>query len=241
MTEKNLKTYFNWSTGKDASLAYYYLLKDKNYQIDMLVTSINSHYNRVSMHGLRRELLEKQAEEMGLLLRTIELPEQPTMEVYNTKMEETVSQLKLEGYTHCGFGDIFLEDLRAYREEQLATFDIHGCFPLWKKDTKALLLELLELGFKAVVVCIKSELLDVSFIGRQVDESFINDLPENVDPCGENGEFHTFCYDGPIFKNPIRFSLGEKVYKAYRSPKEDSNSENASSMGFWFCDLELLH
>ena len=117
---KKLKTYFNWSTGKDASLAFYYLQKDKKYHIDRLVTSINSHYDRVSMHGLRRELLIQQAKEIGLPLTTIELPEQPSMEEYNEKMSAIVTTLKSNGYSHCGFGDIFLEDLRIYREQQLA-------------------------------------------------------------------------------------------------------------------------
>lgn len=235
MTEK-LKTYFNWSTGKDASLAYYYLQKDENYQIDRLVTSINAHYNRVSMHGLRRELLVKQAQEIGLPLTTIELPEQPSMEEYNKKMSNVVTTLTSKGYTHCGFGDIFLEDLRVYREQQLAQHNIKCCFPLWKRDTKVLISDFLELGFKAIVICIKSKLLDESFVGREIDQNFINDLPENVDACGENGEFHTFCYDGPIFKNPVQFTIGEKTYREYKSPSKD---KKGTSIGFWFCDLLL--
>lgn len=236
---KKLKTYFNWSTGKDASLAYYYLQKDEKYQIDRFVTSINTHHDRVSMHGLRRELLVKQAQEIGLPVTTIELPEEPTMEVYNNEMERVVTKLEREGYSHCGFGDIFLEDLRSYREEQLKQFNIKCCFPLWKRDSKELLEEFINLGFKAVVLCIKSELLDVSFVGREIDKNFINDLPDNVDPCGENGEFHTFCYDGPIFTNPVKFVVGEKVYREYKNPKKENKSKNYNPMGFWFCDLKL--
>ena len=231
---KKQKTYFNWSTGKDASLAYYHLLKDERFQIDKLVTSINAHHDRVSMHGLRRELLEKQAQVIGLPLATIELPEEPTIEVYNLEMERTLTKLKSERYTHTGFGDIFLEDLRVYRENQLNQFGIHCSFPLWKRDTKEVIEEFIDLGFKAVVICNKSELLDESFTGREIDRDFINDLPSNVDPCGENGEFHTFCYDGPIFKKPVEFEIGEKIYREYKNPKKE---ENKSSMGFWFCDL----
>ncbi|MBJ2176476.1 adenine nucleotide alpha hydrolase [Aureibaculum sp. A20] len=234
---KKLKTYFNWSTGKDASLAYYYLKKDERYQINRLVTAINTHHNRVSMHGLRRELLVKQAQEIGLPITTIELPVEPSMEVYNNEMERVVTQLQLDGYTHCGFGDIYLEDLRIYREEQLNPYNIKCNFPLWQRDTKELIEEFLNLGFKAIVICIKSELLDASFVGRVIDHNFINDLPDNVDPCGENGEFHTFCYDGPIFKNSIKFEVGEKVYREYKNPKKENNN---NSMGFWFCDLKLI-
>ncbi|CAM3576556.1 adenine nucleotide alpha hydrolase [Zobellia roscoffensis] len=233
---KKRKTYFNWSTGKDASLALYHLQKDSNYDIDQLVTSINSHHDRVSMHGLRRELLLKQIQEIGLPVTTIELPEEPTMEVYNTQMERVVTKLQSEGYSHCGFGDIFLEDLRDYREEHLKKYNIECCFPLWKRDTKELIEEFLDLGFKAVVICIKLDVLDASFVGREIDKSFIKDLPDNVDPCGENGEFHTFCYDGPIFKNPVKFRTGEKVFRAYKNPQKD-NEQDTETIGFWFCDL----
>lgn len=234
---QKLRTYFNWSTGKDAALAFYYLQKDERFQINMLLTSINAHYNRVSMHGLRRELLEEQIHNLGLPLTTIELPEEPSMAVYESKIENAVKKLQSEGYTHSGFGDIFLTDLRDYRENHLKNFNIKCCFPIWQRDTKELINEFLDLGFKAIVVCIKSELLDVSFVGREIDENFINDLPENVDPCGENGEFHTFCYDGPIFKTPIKFTIGEKTYREYKTPKQDSELQNNKQMGFWFCDI----
>jgi len=229
------KTYFNWSTGKDASLALYKLQQRPEFNIDLLVTSINAHHNRVSMHGLRRSLLEKQAAAIGLPLRTIELPEEPTMEVYAAKMTETVTALKAEGYTTTGFGDIFLEDLRTYREQQLQPFDIQCQFPLWKQDTKKILQEMLSLGFRTIVICVKAEFLDETFVGREIDQNFINDLPGNVDPCGEHGEFHTFCFDGPIFKHPIGFEIGEKIYREYKRPKGDASSEK--DMGFWFCDL----
>ncbi|UTW62556.1 adenine nucleotide alpha hydrolase [bacterium SCSIO 12741] len=230
---QNQKAYFNWSSGKDASLALYYLQQEGLLEVDQLLTSVNGHHNRVSMHGLRRELLERQAKSIGLPLSVIELPEEPTMEDYNRIMEQSVLSLKGQGYSHCGFGDIFLEDLRSYREEQLKPFGITSHFPLWKRDTRELIYDFLDKGFKAVVVCIKSELLEESFVGRDIDESFLNDLPANVDPCGENGEFHTFCYDGPIFQYPILFDLGEHVFREYKNP--DTTSKE--SLGFWFCDL----
>jgi len=229
------KTYFNWSTGKDASLALYKLQQHPEFDVDLLVTSINAHHDRVSMHGLRRSLMEQQTTAIGLPLQTIELPESPTMEVYNNIMSDTINTLKQQGYTQAGFGDIFLEDLRTYREQQLQAYGIQCQFPLWKKDTKILLQELLDLGFRTIVICVKAELLDESFVGREIDQEFIKDLPDTVDPCGENGEFHTFCFDGPIFKTPVSFEIGEKVYREYQRPKGDASS--SKEMGFWFCDL----
>ncbi|QNK63379.1 adenine nucleotide alpha hydrolase [Pedobacter sp. PAMC26386] len=234
-----LKTYFNWSTGKDSALALHYLLKDKNYNIEHLLTSVNRQHNRVSMHGLRRELLQEQIKSLNLPYSTIELPEQPSMQEYEGLMEKEVSQLQQQGFTHAAFGDIFLEDLRKYREQQLSALNVKAVFPLWKKDTRQLLTEFIDLGFKSILICVKSDLLDSAFAGRIIDKDFIKDLPPNVDVCGENGEFHTFCFDGPIFKNPIPFEVGEKVYREYKTPKSDSCSTEPvkSNSGFWFCDL----
>jgi uncharacterized protein (TIGR00290 family) len=236
-----LKTYFNWSTGKDSALALHYLLQDKNYSIEHLLTSVNAHHDRVSMHGLRRELLQQQINALGITNSTIELPEQPNMAEYETVMKETVAGLRQQGFNYAAFGDIFLEDLKIYREKQLSAFNIRAVFPLWKKDTKQLLNEFIELGFKAILVCTNAALLDESFAGRIIDKDFIKDLPANVDACGENGEFHTFCFDGPIFKNPIRFAIGEKIYREYKTPenKEDNcfTPTQKTNMGFWFCDL----
>ncbi len=229
------KTYFNWSSGKDAAYAFYLLQQDKKYGIEQLVTSVNSKFNRVSMHGLRRELLEEQAKQIGLPLHTVELPEQPNMEEYNAILTKCVLKLQKRGYAFAGFGDIFLEDLRTYRENQLAPYAINCIFPLWKKNTKTIITDFLSIGFKSIVICIDLNLLDVSFLGRIIDKNFINDLPSNVDPCGENGEFHTFCFDGPIFKKPINFTLGEKVYREYKLGNKDADTN--TSMGFWFIDL----
>ena len=234
------KTYFNWSSGKDSALALYHLLQDEQYAVSELITTVNSHYNRVSMHGLRKELLMAQTKVMGIPASIIELPEMPSMEVYEQKMLETVSRLKYDGFTHSAFGDIFLEDLKGYREEQLAKQNLKAVFPIWKRDTKELLNEFLDLGFKTVVVCANSKYFDDHFVGTIIDKHFIDNLPKGVDPCGENGEFHTFCFDGPIFKNPIPFSIGEKVYREYDSPKADNDSVCKSGnekYGVWYCDL----
>ncbi|WP_067148478.1 Dph6-related ATP pyrophosphatase [Pseudotamlana agarivorans] len=236
------KIYFNWSSGKDSALALYHLLQDENYAIDALITTVNSHYNRVSMHGLRKELLQAQTDAINIPARLIELPEMPSMEVYEQKMKETVTQLKNEGFTHSAFGDIFLEDLRVYRENQLAKQGFKAVFPIWKRDTKALLNEFLDLGFKTIIVCANSKYFGEDFVGTVIDKDFIANLPEGVDPCGENGEFHTFCFDGPIFNKPIPFTIGEKVLREYNRPKTNDDDDNicksdSEKYGVWYCDL----
>ena len=229
-----IKTLLSWSSGKDAALTLYYLRQDHQYDVQALLTSVNKHHDRVSMHGLRRSLLEQQVEALSIPAVTVELPEQPDMQQYEREMETAFRQFRDSGITHAAFGDIFLEDLRAYREQQLQEIGLHGVFPIWKRDSKELVCEFLDLGFRAVVVCVNAGSLDESFVGRDIDQSFLDDLPEGVDPCGENGEFHTFCYDGPIFNKPVEFDLGEKVYREYESP---SASQNKDRIGFWFCDL----
>lgn len=233
------KTFLNWSSGKDAALALHYLQQDPAFEVAHLLTSVNAHFDRVSMHGLRRELLEMQLQAVGLPWSTVELPEMPDMEVYEQKMLEALRPLRAEGFTHAAFGDIFLEDLRAYREKQLANIGFEACFPLWKKDSRVLMEEFITLGFKAVIVCAKAELLGESFLGRELDTDFLADLPEGIDPCGENGEFHTFCYDGPIFQQPVKFRLGEKTLKEYDAPKQDEVHDNKQKVGFWYQDLLL--
>jgi len=179
-----------------------------------------------------------------LPLHKIEFPAKVTMEDYSNTMREEVTQLCTDGYTHGAFGDIFLEDLRTYRDEQLEEVGVKGVYPLWKKDTKALLKEFIDLGFKAITVCVNAKHLDESFCGRVIDASFIEDLPGTVDVCGENGEFHTFVYDGPIFKKPISFTLGEKVLRGYdKAGNDDDNcfvdedDQKSWDTAFWYCDL----
>ena len=196
------------------------------------------------MHGVREELLEKQAESIGLPLQKLVLPDQPSMTAYEEQMMQTMGHLQKENFTHSLFGDIFLEDLKTYRETQLAKVQMKAVFPLWKRDTTELIHEFIDLGFKTIVVCVKSAEMDKSFAGRVIDKDFLKDLPYNVDPCGENGEFHTFVFDGPIFKNQFDFRIGEKVFREYKAPanKRDDcfiDKPESSSMGFWFCDLSI--
>ncbi len=239
------KALFNWSSGKDSALALYKILQDNKYEISYLLTSVNQQFQRISMHGVRVELLEQQAKNIGLPLEIMQIPEMPTMEAYEEVVQITLSKLKKQGITHSIFGDIFLEDLRKYREEKLAEMDFEGVFPLWKIPTQDLIQEFIGLGFKTIVVCVNERFLDKSFVGRIIDQDFINDLPENVDVCGENGEFHTFTFDGPIFSKPIAFEIGEVVYRKYEKPKEedssdtacDTSSSDAFDYGFWYCDL----
>ncbi|MBQ4819362.1 diphthine--ammonia ligase [Aquimarina sp. MMG016] len=236
------KTYFNWSSGKDSALALYHIFKNSDYQISTLVTTVNSDYGRVSMHGLREKLLDQQVRSINLPITKIQLPAQVSMASYNEVMLKKVSYLKEQGYTHCVFGDIFLEDLKEYREKQLQNVGIQGVFPLWRKNTKDLLLEFIKLGFKAITVCVNAKYLDKSFCGRLLDESFLKDLPSDVDPCGENGEFHTFVFDGPIFKEPIQFEIGEKVRRSYEPSKDEDDNCFADQdvswdTSFWYCDL----
>ena len=235
------KTYINWSGGKDSSLALYYLIQQKEYDIQLLLTSVNAVHDRVSMHGVRRTLLNAQAASLNIPLTTIELPEEPDMVTYEAILNERISIIKQEGFTHTIFGDIFLEDLRKYREDKLAQTAITAIFPLWKIDTVKLMKDFLALGFKAIVVCVNEQYLNKSFCGRIIDEQFVKELPANVDVCGENGEYHTFVFDGPIFNTPINFTKGEIVYKEYKAPSNTidicNQSATVKQYGFWFCDL----
>ncbi len=236
-----ITAYMNWSGGKDSALCLYKALETNQYNITCLLTSVNAVHNRISMHGVRRSLLQAQAESIGIPLQTIELPEQPNMTEYEQGVLMKVNELKQSGCTHAIFGDIFLEDLKVYREKKLEEVNIECVFPLWKIDTTALVKEFISLGFKSVIVCVNDKYLDKSFCGRIIDQSFLDDLPADVDPCGENGEFHSFVFDGPIFKNPIPFVKGEIVYRQYDAPTNTDNNEHSkvqsSQYGFYFCDL----
>jgi uncharacterized protein (TIGR00290 family) len=236
-----MRSYMNWSGGKDSSLCLHRILGDRKYQVDCLLTSVNSMHNRISMHGVRRELLEAQANSLGIPLDTVELPEQPAMKEYEQAMKGKTSFLKSKGCDYAIFGDIFLEDLRRYREQKLDELNICCVFPLWKISTRELMKEFLELGYKGILVCINEECLDKNFCGRLIDKSLLNDLPENVDVCGENGEYHSYVYDGPIFRYPIHFHKGETVYRRFTAPENSSGAartvDHPSTYGFYFCDL----
>lgn len=223
---------FNWSGGKDSALALYHTLKNPDFEVSHLMTSVNSEADRISMHGVRRSMLEAQVAAIGLPLSLLSLPGEISMEDYDALMRKQMTRFIDQGITHSVFGDIFLEDLKQYREQRLAEVGLKGHFPLWKRDTRALIQEFLELGFRTLVVSVDGSKLDKSFAGRELDEAFLKDLPENVDPCGENGEFHTFVFEGPIFNNPVTFKKGEVVGKEYKL-----SGETDKTVTYWFQDL----
>lgn len=212
---------FNWSGGKDSAMALHRLRQKGRFEIAALLTSFNSANNRVSMHGIRRELIEEQVRQMGLDLHPLMLPEHTGMEAYNALMEQTLTSYKKKEIRTCVFGDIFLEDLKTYRERQLHKIRMEAIFPLWQQSTDRLAQQFIEEGFRAVVVAVNGNKLDRSFAGREYDETFLSDLPREVDPCGEYGAFHTFVYDGPIFDAPVPFERGEVVSKSYTPTEED--------------------
>lgn len=193
------------------------------------------------MHGVRRVLLEQQAQAIGLPLHIAPLPEMPGMEDYEHIMRQCVTALQQQGFEQAIFGDIFLEDLRRYREQQLAAVGMPCSFPLWGRNTRKLVETFIELGFKAIIVCVNSRYLNASFCGRQIDAAFLADLPENVDPCGENGEYHSFVFDGPIFNEPVLFTPGQQEYRQYAAPKNDGDDCFSATpqppSGFYFQDL----
>jgi uncharacterized protein (TIGR00290 family) len=233
------KSIFNWSGGKDSSLALYHCRKNPDIDVKYLVTTINDAADRVSMHGVRVELLIKQAESIGIPLYQIRLPEMPDMETYDNTMRQHLEHFKREGITHSIFGDIFLEDLKKYRDERLAEIGMTGIYPLWKRDSRALMDEFFKLGFGTVIACVQERLERI--VGKEITPELLLSLPDDVDVCGENGEFHTFAFKGPIFSKEIKFRTGEKVYKKYAAPKNKSDNAHTASAparsGFWFCDL----
>ncbi|MEG9328204.1 ATP-binding protein [Salinimicrobium catena] len=236
------KAFLNWSSGKDAAFALYLLQQGKEFSVEKLVTSVNTETNRISMHGLRKELLQQQAKSLGIPLEIIELPGNVSMPVYNEIMQQATDYLRSQGFTHSVFGDIFLEDLREYREQQLQKAGLQAVFPLWKKDTSQLMKDFLKAGFRAIIVSVNVKVLDRSFCGRIIDQGFLADLPPEVDPAGENGEFHSFVYDGPNFKFPVPFRKGEIVERSYQPSKSKDDecfAEERQSWDtrFWYCDL----
>ena len=233
MSNHAVNTVMNWSSGKDGALALHMLLQDPHYSVTHLLTTINAEHDRIFMHGVREELLDVQADRIGLPLKKVKLPPSPNDSLYKEAMQKNLSELKAAGVNAAAFGDIFLDDLKVYREEQLATIGITGIFPLWKKDTRELVQLVEQTGIEAIIVCVSEKYLSKEFLGRKIDTSFLNDLPQNVDPCGENGEFHTFVYNAPFFSSPILIQQGEIVYKSYAP----SNVSEKWDSGFYFLDV----
>ncbi|PIP18914.1 MAG: ATP-binding protein, partial [Candidatus Omnitrophica bacterium CG23_combo_of_CG06-09_8_20_14_all_41_10] len=186
------KVLFTWSGGKDSAMALYELQKVYNYKILALLTTITDGYDRISMHGVRNSLLEQQIESLGFPLEKVHISKDSSNEEYEAKMKNALLRYQAQGVSSVAFGDIFLEDLRRYREKNLSKIGLKGIFPLWMRNTAELARTFIDLGFKAIITCIDSKFLDKSFAGRVFDKQFLSELPSSVDPCGENGEFHSF-------------------------------------------------
>lgn len=232
------KALFCWSGGKDSAMALNNVLEEGQYEVVALLTTLNLNFKRISMHGVREELLELQVQAIGLPLLKVYVSEGTNTE-YEKAMEKLLLEQKANGVTKVIFGDIFLEDLRAYREKNLEKVGLKAVFPLWKKNTSDLITYFLSNKFKTITCCVNDAYLGEHAVGTDITKTFIDQLPSNVDPCGENGEFHTFCYDGPIFNTPVKFTVGEKLYK----PLEIKTDGRAGcpgatvTKGFWYCDL----
>jgi uncharacterized protein (TIGR00290 family) len=210
----------SWSGGKDSCMALHEMQKTEHH-VAALLTTITRDYDRISMHGVRRVLLERQAAALGVRLHQVLIGKGATNQHYEESMVEACSGYQQRGIDTVVFGDLFLADIRAYRDQFLARHNLKGIYPVWLRDTSEFIREFIALGFKAVITCVDVQVLDSSFAGILIDENFLAALPAHVDPCGENGEFHTFVFDGPNFKAPVNFSLGDKVQRDR----------------FWFCDL----
>jgi uncharacterized protein (TIGR00290 family) len=239
-----MKSFISWSSGKDAAYTLHHLIKQGK-KPDLLLTTVNQEYKRVSMHGLRIELLQKQAEALKVPLHQIPLSKDVDMKTYNRIMSQHLIELKNKGFDTAFFGDIFLEDLKRYRIEQMQKVDFITQFPIWGKNTKILSQKIIDSGIKAIVISVSASKLNKDFVGQIYNEDFLKELPNNVDPCGENGEFHTFVYDSPDFLHPIDFVIGKKTYKTYKpcSENDQNNFNNQRSQknldtSFWYIDLK---
>jgi uncharacterized protein (TIGR00290 family) len=206
----------SWSGGKDSALALHQLRADPRYEVVALMTSVSEEFRRISHHGVREELLEAQAQAVGVPLTKIYLPSSNTVpctnEVYEEIMGRVMKDFKSRGVYTVGFGDLFLEDLRAWREKNLAGEGMNGVFPIWKRDTRQLARQIIAMGFKSILSCVEGK-VGPGFAGRAYDERLLEDLPTEVDPCGEYGEFHSFVYDGPCFLRPVAVEVGETVIR----------------------------
>jgi len=213
------KVLFSWSGGKDSALALHHMLNDERYRVAGLLTTVTEGYNRISLHGVRDTLLEQQAAAIGLPMHRVYIPQESSNEEYDARMGQALLEHQRAGVTAVVFGDIFLFEIKKYRENNLARIGMKGIFPLWGKN--GCYQDFIDLGFKAVIASADARLLGDTYVGRAFDRQFIADLPTNVDPNGDNGEFHTFVYDGPIFGGAIPYNLGEVVQRD----------------GFFYCDI----
>lgn len=231
------KISFAWSGGKDSALALWKLMQDGKYEVVCLHTTFGEDTKRVGLHGIHESLIQQQAESIGLPLDKLYYPASQTNAAYEKTMSEYLESLEERGVNHIAFGDIFLEDLKKYREAQLEEKGFKGVFSLWGGDTQELLDEFLESGFQTLVCAADADIFEEGHVGEQLSQGLIQGLKKPIDPCGENGEFHTFCFDGPIFEKPVRFEKGETITKKYTF-KTDDGVEHSKQ--FWFKELKVL-
>ena len=228
----------SWSGGKDSAYALYQLLQSREYEIDSLHTVFDADLRRVGLHGVPEHLIEAQAEAIGFPLRKIYLAKDNSHDTYERTIKEFCLKLKNDGIHHVMYGDIFLEDLKAYRDRQLATVGIRGVYPIWQRNTRELVQKFISAGFKTCICAANAAMFEKSQVGKTIDDNWLENIPDDVDPCGENGEFHTFVYDGPLFKNPVPIKLGDVVEKSYEYKKtKDDGTVVATKSSFWFQDI----
>jgi uncharacterized protein (TIGR00290 family) len=220
-----VKVLLSWSSGKDSAWALHVLRSDPRVHVAALLTTFNDAVDRVAMHAVRRQLVEAQAEAAGLPLVRVAIPSPCPNEIYEDRMREAVARAVADGFTHVAFGDLFLEDVRRYREDRLAGTGLQPIFPLWGRPTPALARDMIAGGLEAILTCVDPRVLDRAFAGRRYDAALLDDLPSTIDPCGERGEFHSFCCSGPMFSRPIPVETGVVVERD----------------GFVFADVDKLH
>lgn len=218
------KVIFCWSSGKDSALALYRIFESQKYEVACLLTTITEGYQRVGMHGVSRRLVKKQADALSLILEEVFIPQSSSLLEYEFRMYSVLSKYSKKGVKTVVFGDIFLQDLKKYRVDKLAKVGMRALFPLWKEESTLIVREFIDKGFKAIVTCVDSHLLGKELCGEEFDARFLSRLPKGIDPCGENGEFHTFVYSAPLFKEKLNFKKGKIVFRENR---------------FYFCDLLL--
>lgn len=219
-----------WSGGKDSALALHKVLSEGVYELVALLSTFSNKTKRLSMHGVAVSVIREQAKQIGLPLKEMYF-EEATHEAYEDSLRNEIEYFKKQGVSAMIFGDIFLEDLRRYREKNLIAYDMQAVFPLWKENTEELIQKFIQLKFKTICCCADDSKLSSGFVGKEIDKDWVDNLPKNVDKCGENGEYHTCCFDGPNFREKIRLKIGEKVQKTYHF--------NGLESSFSFVDLSL--
>lgn len=233
------KVIFSWSGGKDSTLCLHRLLQNDDYEVVYLLTSIQGELKRVSLHGIHEDLIEAQSNSIGIPLKKVYVYE-ASNEAYEREMTKVLLEAKTEGIDTVVFGDIFLADLRKYREDKLNAIGMVAEFPMWKQDTYSLVREFIDLGYKTKLCCVNDAYFTADEVGMELTTSFLDALPKDVDPCGEFGEYHTFAYEGPIFKKPIPIQVGEKVYKSLALEFQTPDHHQKITKGFWYANIQRI-